>query len=76
MDSDALRPLYNKYLVQRSDGSSAPGAKHENCEYFVLDLVHDKHAKAALNAYAKSCVTEYPELARDLWARADMIQVK
>lgn len=64
---DTKRGLYRKYSkVERSDGSTGPGGKHEKCEYFVLDLEHDKHAKAALKAYADSCAREFPELAKDL----------
>lgn len=58
--------LYPKYKVTRTDGQSAPGQKHENSEYFVLNLTTDKHAIAAINAYAKSCEKEYPLLADDL----------
>lgn len=58
--------LYGKYNVERTDGSSAPGRKHSCCNYFVLDLTHDKHAIAAIKAYAISCKEEYPELAADL----------
>ena len=63
---DPTRGLYNKFEVRRVDGSSEPGGKHHWCEYFVLDLTHDKHAGAALLAYADSCEAEYPLLARDL----------
>lgn len=63
---DSQRGLYEKYSVRRADGSSEPGGKHEGCEYFVLDLTHDKHAGAALQAYASSCAAEYPALAADL----------
>lgn len=66
------RGLYNKFRVERMDGSSNPGGKHDGCEYFVLDLTHDKHAKAALLAYADSCNTEYPLLAQDLWRLASV----
>lgn len=65
-EMDAKRGLYSKYSVRRVDGSSDPGGKHEHCMYYVLDLEHDKHAKAALAAYAKSCEKEYPKLAADL----------
>jgi hypothetical protein len=68
--SDPARGLYNKYRVERADGSSKAGGKHADCEYFVLDLTHDKHAKAALLAYAESCKTEYPLLSHDLRATA------
>lgn len=66
---DKTRGLYNKFSVRRNDGLSMKGAKHEGCEYFVLDLTHDAHAKAALLAYANSCATEYPLLAADLRAK-------
>jgi hypothetical protein len=58
--------LYPKFQVIRTDGQSAPGQKHENSEYFVLNLTTDKHAIPAINAYAKSCEKEYPLLADDL----------
>lgn len=58
--------LYRKFDVRRTDGSSEPGGKHEDCCYFVLDLTHDKHAIPALRAYAKACREEYPNLAADL----------
>ena len=64
MDTD--RGLYRKYIVDRADGTSAPGEKHHDCKYFVLDINHDKHAAAALKAYAKSCEAECPLLAADL----------
>ncbi len=59
--------LINKFKkVERADGSSAPGGRHDGCEYFVLDIDHDPHARKALLAYADSCGGEYPELAADL----------
>jgi hypothetical protein len=58
--------LYQKYKVTRTDGQSAPGQKHENSEYFVLNITTDKHAIPAINAYAKSCEKEFPLLAADL----------
>jgi hypothetical protein len=64
--SNKYRGLYEKYTVRRNDGESAPCGVHHGCEYFVLDLTHDKHAKAALAAYAESCAAEYPQLAEDL----------
>lgn len=67
---DKTKGLYNKFRVERVDGSSEPGGKHHGCEYFVLDLTHDKHAKAALHAYAESCKEEYPLLAADLFQKA------
>ncbi len=66
---DTKRGLYNKFEVSRTDGASRPGKKHHGCEYFVLDLTHDKHAEAALRAYADSCAADYPLLAADLYAK-------
>lgn len=60
------RGLYQKYIVRRADGSSGVGGKHEHCEYFVLDLVHDKRALVALEAYANDCADDYPSLFDDL----------
>ena len=67
---DKTRGLYDKFYVERTDGKSAPDQKHHDCEYFVLDLDHDKHACAALEAYADSCEKEYPLLAHDLRKKA------
>lgn len=63
---DPTRGVYEKFYIERTDGKSDPGEKHDACEYFVLDLDHDKHAVAALEAYAASCEAEYPLLAKDL----------
>jgi hypothetical protein len=63
---DQKQGLYDKYKVERLDGSSGPAGKHQECPYFVLDLDHDRHAKAAIRAYAKSCEKEFPKLAKDL----------
>lgn len=60
---DGEQGLYRKYDVQRLND---PNGKHTNCIYFVLDLNHDKHAVAALEAYAASCDEELPTLAFDL----------
>ncbi len=65
---DKTRGLYNKFSVVRMDGKSRPGAKHDGCEYFVLDLTHDPYAKPALLAYATACANEYPKLSDDLFA--------
>jgi hypothetical protein len=62
--------LYHKYMVRRRDGRSARGEKHDGCEYFVLDLTHDKFAAPAVLAYAEACESEYPALAADLRAKA------
>lgn len=68
--SDTERGLYSKYIVRSTDGSFGPGVKHEHCNYFVLDIRHDKHAAAALRAYADSCEMEFPVLAADLRIQA------
>jgi hypothetical protein len=67
---DRTRGIYQKFIVERTDGKSAPGEKHDGCEYFVLDATHDPHAKAALLAYAESCKADYPLLAQDVRAMA------
>ncbi len=48
--------------------------KHEHCEYFVLDWVHDPFAIPAALAYAAACEEEYPVLAADLRRRALLAQ--
>lgn len=58
--------VYQKFIVERVDGSTQPGGKHEHCKFYVLDLDHDVHALNALSAYADSCELEYPTLAKDL----------
>ena len=63
---DKTKGLYDKFIVHRKDSGDAFGGKHENCDYFVLDLSHDPHAIPALKAYADSCRSEYPLLAGDL----------
>lgn len=63
---DPTKGLYDKFHVWRTDGKSEPGEKHDDCRYFVLDLTHDPHAAAAIDAYAESCQHEYPLLAQDL----------
>lgn len=62
--------IYGKFHVRRVDGTDAPGCKHHGCRYFVLDVDHDKHAGAALFAYAEFCEQDYPLLAEDVrvWA--------
>lgn len=62
--------LIHKFSVTRTDGTDAPGGKHDGCDYFVLDLTHDPHALPAIRAYAESCRADYPALAADLDAKA------
>ena len=66
---DPTRGLYGKFKVWRTDGKDSEGEKHDGCDYFVLDLTHDPHARPALLAYADSCEAEYPLLAIDLRAK-------
>lgn len=61
--------LFRKFNVQRTDGSDRPGGKHHGCEYFVLDVDHDPHAKSALQAYAAACAQSHTQLSEDLIAR-------
>jgi len=63
---DKTRGTYEKFYVERIDGQSAMGCKHEGCDYFVIDIDHDPFAAAALTAYADACQDEYPLLAADL----------
>lgn len=60
---DPEQGLYRKYEVNRIDDKAE---KHADCQYFVLDLDHDEHSVAALEAYAESCKAQYPTLAFDL----------
>lgn len=68
---DKTRGIYDKYIVNRTDGRDGIGDKHDCCDYFVLDLTHDKHAIPALKAYAESCEEEYPNLHNDLVIKID-----
>ncbi|KAA3644531.1 MAG: hypothetical protein DWQ07_14015 [Chloroflexi bacterium] len=59
--------LYRKFKVERTDGSSEPGGKHEKCAHFILDCDHDPLAKPALEAYAKAArEAGYGPLADDI----------
>lgn len=64
--ADPNRGLYAKFNVSRTDGTSAPGGKHDGCDYFVLDLTHDPFALPALIAYERACRDHYPVLTADL----------
>lgn len=57
---DMEQGLYRKFKVERVDGS------HESCDYFVLDVDHDPHAKVALRAYAESVKHTHPILADEM----------
>lgn len=60
-------PVHDKFKVTRTDGRSAPGKKHDDCQYFVLDVTHDPYAGPALEAYAEWCRDDYPELSQSIW---------
>lgn len=64
-----LRGLHDKFVVRRRDGRDTPGAKHDGCEYFVLDLTHDPAAWHALAAYAKAVEQTRPVLSDHLVRR-------
>lgn len=74
MPDKPTRGLYDKFRVERTDGKSTPGERHDGCEYFVLDLTHDPFARPALIAYAAACGIEYPRLSEDLWRKAEAIE--
>lgn len=61
--------LFHKFLVKRLDGKDQPGAKHEGCDYFVIDVTHDEYAKEALRAYAAACEQKYPGLSAGMRER-------
>lgn len=59
--------MLNKFVVYRTDGTHNAGEKHDGCDYFVLDITHDKHALPALRAYAESARKDgYELLAKDI----------
>ncbi len=59
-------PIYEKYVIRRTDGQHRPGKKHAECRYFVLDLDHDPAAIPALRRYILECVGDRPDLALSL----------
>lgn len=69
--NDQTKGIYRKFNVSRVDGRDQPGGDKHGAEYFVLDMTHDPHARAALLAYAVSCRGDYPALSRDLLAKCD-----
>jgi hypothetical protein len=68
--------LFHKFNIERTDGKSAPGQKHDGCDYFVLDLTHDPFAIPALTAYAGACEAKYPRLFYDLKRKAAIYAFK
>lgn len=67
IQNDQAKGIVNKYTVIRNDGSD----KHKDCEYFVLDMNHDKYAKPAIRAYYEACLEEFPLLSYELRTRYD-----
>jgi hypothetical protein len=63
---DTERGIYAKYDVRRTDGSSEPGGKHHDCDYWVLDCWCDPHARAAMATYANQVEATHPLLAQQL----------
>jgi hypothetical protein len=64
------RGLYPKYAIRRLDGSTNKGGKHNQCDYFVLDITHDPHAAPAIFSYARSAEADgYKDLAKDLYGK-------
>jgi hypothetical protein len=60
--------IFKKFHVARTDGSDLEGGKHADCQYFVIDITHDKYAPAAMQAYALACGLTHPQLAKDIEA--------
>ncbi|MCK9985648.1 MAG: hypothetical protein AzoDbin1_02120 [Azoarcus sp.] len=67
--------LFGKFHVSRIDGRDAPGGDRHGARYFVIDLDHDPHAKPALRAYAEACEDDFPQLAQDIRAQIDRIEL-
>ena len=64
-DRDKERGLYQKYEVRRVDPEAE--ARHQGCEYFVLDLTHDPLALEAIKTYEEAARRAgYTKLADDL----------
>lgn len=70
-DNEALG-LYFKFAVVRNDQNK----RHKGCQYFPLDLIHDKHAVPAARAYAASVQVENLGLALDLYKKADEFEAR
>ena len=76
LDETKMGIRTNKFSVRRTDGSSNPGCRHENCSFFVLDWEHDQFAPTAAYAYAEACAEEYPKLAEELRTKAEEFSKK
>lgn len=67
---DKTKGWMQKYIVERTDRTDAPGGKHEDCDLFVLDFQHDPIAIRAGLEYATLAFNYgYHALARDMVRR-------
>lgn len=74
-DPDKQRGLYRKFRVTRTDPDAQ--ARHADCDYFVLDLQHDRLAIPALAAYeAAAMAAGYNDLAEDLRLKRAALNAK
>lgn len=73
---DKTKGIHRKYVVDRVDKTDVmEGDKHFDCELFVLDLTHDKHAIPAIKAYIESCRKDgYELLAEDLERKLEVMK--
>ena len=70
-DEDREKGLYHKYDAKRVND---PTGKHKNDWLFVLDIRHDKIARAALSHYAHLAQKlGYGQLANDIHHKLDTI---
>jgi len=67
--------LMKKFKVSRIDGTDKPGERHEKCEYYVLDMIHDPYSRPALFAYAAACEKTHPILASEIRKRLDELSL-
>jgi hypothetical protein len=66
--------LYQKYRVERTDGTDGPGQRHDGCRYLVLDLTHDPEARHVAGLYASNVHHERPRFADDLLALLEELE--
>lgn len=62
--ADVTRGIYAKFRAERTDPESQQ--RHKDCRVFVLEPLHDPHARPALAAYAAHCAEGVPELSSDI----------
>lgn len=69
MTDQKTNGLYQKYTVERL---ADPRGRHDECEYFVLDLTHDPLARHAAEQYAYLASKHgYKTLATELLAKVE-----